>query len=241
VASGGAVVQSSPRPDLVRVAFGGTTLSFSYRNLDSIQEAVANAREQFNVLDMDANGYLDRAEVVDRFRFERGLFDDIDRDSDDKIFDQEMADYVTARAAPKAQSCQINVYDIGQGFFQVLDTSADGRISVREQKLIERTLVQAAHDRGGRLTPGQTGRHYHIEFVRGSYQLFGRNDGMIAQRPEFTQRPSVGPGWFQGMDRNSDGDLMWSEFIFSRRMFDELDADNDGLIDAQEAERADAL
>ena len=43
------------------------------------------------------------------------------------------------------------------------------------------------------------------------------------------------------MDRNLDGDVSWKEFLGPRHVFEELDADHDGLIDPFEAERATAL
>ena len=43
------------------------------------------------------------------------------------------------------------------------------------------------------------------------------------------------------MDRNLDGDVTWKEFLGPRHVFEELDADHDGLIDPVEAERATAL
>jgi hypothetical protein len=51
-------------------------------------------------------------------------------------------------------------------------------------------------------------------------------------------RAPVGPIWFQRMDRNLDGDLTWKEFLGPRHVFEELDADHDGLIDPKEAEKA---
>ena len=54
-------------------------------------------------------------------------------------------------------------------------------------------------------------------------------------------RAPVGPLWFQRMDRNQDGDLTWKEFLGPRRVFEELDTDHDGLIDAKEAEKAHPL
>jgi Ca2+-binding EF-hand superfamily protein len=206
--------------------------------VDPVERAVATALQQFNQMDADANGYLDRTETKERFRFERGLFDDMDRDGDGKIFGDEMRKYVSARAEPAAASCQVNIYNTGNGYFQLLDSSGDGRISVRELRGLEQTLYAAGLRHGGSLTPTQTGRHYHVEFVRAGYQLFGPTDGMVVQRPEFIQRPPVGPAWFQAMDRNGDGDVTWSEFLGPRRVFDELDADRDALIDHQEAERA---
>ena len=88
------------------------------------------------------------------------------------------------------------------------------------------------------LKPSDPVRHFHIEFVRGSYQLFGPTDQMVAQSPSFEQRTPIGPIWFQRMDRNNDGDLTWNEFLGPREVFDRLDADGDGLIDPVEAEKA---
>ena len=51
---------------------------------------------------------------------------------------------------------------------------------------------------------------------------------------------SVGPVWFQKMDRNHDGDVSRREFLGPRDVFDRLDRDTDGLIDADEAAKAGA-
>jgi hypothetical protein len=50
-----------------------------------------------------------------------------------------------------------------------------------------------------------------------------------------------GPLWFQKMDRNHDGDVSPREFLGPFEQFKKIDADGDGLIDAKEADRADAL
>jgi hypothetical protein len=42
------------------------------------------------------------------------------------------------------------------------------------------------------------------------------------------------------MDRNGDGDVSPREFLGSREDFRRIDADGDGLISAEEAERYDA-
>lgn len=240
----------APRPDLVRLSFGSITVTFSYRQIDPLQRAVDSAIVVFNQVDQDGNGYVDRDEIQgdDRYRWGRYLFDDMDRDGDEKVFAEEVQDYVSVVCEPASTTCQVNLYDTGQGFFQMMDSSGDGRISVRELRTLEEALREYADGPDGSIEPGESGRHYHVEFVRGSFQIFGESQRMVVQGPTFIERPAVGPIWFQRMDRNSDGDLTYDsrtsyggEFLGPREAFHLLDADGDGLVDAQEAERASEL
>lgn len=231
-------LDAAERSDYAKLAFSAAVVTFSHRNVDPIASAVESAMRQFNQLDTDANGYLDRDETAERVRFERGLFDLMDADGDDKIFADEMKHYVAARGEPAATTCRVNVYDTGYGFFMALDSNADGRVSLRE--LRQAPLALAHLDRDHRPGIGQKEpiRHFHIEFVRGSYQLFGPTEQLISQTPAFQRRRPIGPIWFQRMDRNNDGDLTWNEFLGPRDVFHGLDGDADGLIDPREAEKA---
>src|SRR5262249_21719780 len=51
---------------------------------------------------------------------------------------------------------------------------------------------------------------------------------------------TAGPVWFRKMDRNRDGDVSRKEVLGSDELFRLIDADGDGLISAEEAERYDA-
>ena len=207
---------------------------------DPVASAVADARQQFNRLDADQNGYLDRDELKENVRFQRGLFEAIDTDGDDKIFWPEMETYVRSRAEAAATRCDIVLHDLGHGFFETLDRNHDGRIGLREIRVAAATLQ-------GLRKAGQTGlratdppRRLHLEVVRGTFQLFGAGPAGESTVPRAVAQPRtpVGPVWFQRMDRNLDGDLTWKEFLGPRHVFEELDADHDGLIDPDEAEKA---
>lgn len=240
----------APRPDIVRLGFENVKVTFSYRRIDPVQRAIDSALLVFNQVDQDGNGYVDRDEIQgdDRHRWGRYLFDDMDRDGDQKVFGDEVRDYVAVVCEPAGTTCQVNLYDTGQGFFQMMDRNGDGRISIRELRTLDQSLSQYANAPGGSIVPGDSGRHYHVEFVRGSFQIFGESQRMVAQGPTFIERPAVGPIWFQRMDRNSDGDLTYDsqtsyggEFLGPREAFHLLDADGDGLVEAHEAERASEL
>jgi len=228
------------RPDVAVFGLTETDVALGVRSFDPITSAVTDARQQFNRLDVDQNGYLDRDELKENIRFQRGLFESIDTDADDKIFWQEMESYVRSRAEAAATRCDIVLHDLGHGFFEALDRNHDGRIGLREIRAAANTLQ-------GLRKPGQSGlkatdppRRLHLEVIRGTFQLFGTGTAGESTVPRnvVQTRAPVGPVWFQRMDRNMDGDLTWKEFLGPRHVFEELDANHDGLIDPMEAEKA---
>lgn len=221
--------------DFARLAFQPATVTFSHRNVDPQAAALEDAVRKFNSLDADANGYLTRDETAQRLRFERELFELIDADGDEKLFAEEMRAYVVALAEPAAATCRINVYDGGYGFFLALDANADGRVSEREKRQAAASLAKLERDGVPGIRANEPVRHFHIEFARGSYQLFGPNEQPAAESPAFQRQQMAGPVWFQRMDRNNDGDLIWNEFLGPRWAFDQLDMDGDELLDPSEA------
>jgi Ca2+-binding EF-hand superfamily protein len=225
------------RQDFAKVAFQPAVVTFSQLNLDPQSAAVDDAMRKFNSLDADANGYLTRDETTQALRFERELFELIDADGDEKIFADEMKEYVLALSEPAAATCRINIYDSGHGFFMALDANADGRVSEREKRQAAVSLARLERDGSPGIRPNEPVRHFHIEFARGTYQLFGPTQQPTAQAPSFQRRQLAGPVWFQRMDRNNDGDLIWNEFLGPRWVFDQLDADGDELLDTQEASK----
>ncbi|HEY1380298.1 MAG TPA: EF-hand domain-containing protein [Gemmataceae bacterium] len=231
------------RPDIATFRFGDTDVALAVRSFDPIAAAVADARQQFNRLDADQNGYLDRDELKENVRFQRGLFEAIDTDGDDKIFWPEMERYVRGRAEVAATRCEVVVHDLGHGFFEALDRNHDGRLGLRELRAAADTLRSLRKPGQAVLRATDPPRRLHLEVGRGSFQLFGTGgtgESTVPRIAAAAPRP-VGPVWFQRMDRNLDGDLTWKEFLGPRHVFEELDADHDGLIDPFEAEKATAL
>lgn len=230
---------TSSRSDAVTLKSPAFTLMLTSRKIDPIEEGISNAMQGFNELDTDANGYIDVTEASQRIRMQRGLFDMMDTDRDGKIFGPEMKEFVSVAGIPVASTCRLNVYDTGFGFFQILDTNSDGRLSAREMKDVGKSLSAMDRDGVPGLAPTEPTRNYRVEFSRGSFVLFGKIEPRsmtVTASPIYASRASQGPVWYQRMDRNNDGDLTWEEFLGSRRDFDRIDADKDGLIDLQEAE-----
>ena len=228
------------RPDFATFSFGDTQLALALRTFDPLGAAVGDARQQFNRLDADQNGYLDRDELKENVRFQRGLFEALDTDGDDKIFWPEMERYVRSRAEAAATRCDIVLHDLGHGFFEALDRNHDGRLGLREIRRGSETLLALRKPGQSLLRATDPPRRLHLEVIRGSFQLFGTGGAGESTVPRVVAQPRapVGPVWFQRMDRNNDGDLTWKEFLGPRHAFEELDADHDGLIDPKEAEKA---
>jgi len=228
------------RPDFAMFSFGDTRLVLALRTFDPVSAALTDARNQFNRLDADQNGYLDADELKNNVRFQRGLFETIDTDNDGKIFWPEMEAYVRSRAEAAATRCDIVLHDLGHGFYEALDLNHDGRLGLRELRAAPDTLRRLRKAGQSVLRPNDPPKRLHLEVVRGNFQLFGTGATGESTVPQIIAQPRtpVGPIWFQRMDRNQDGDLTWKEFLGPRHVFEELDADHDGLIDPKEAEKA---
>ncbi len=228
------------RPDVALFGLGETDLALAVKSFDPVKSALTDAQQQFNRLDADQNGYLDRDELKDSIRFQRGLFEAIDTDGNDMIFWPEMEAYVRSRAEAAATRCDIVLHDLGHGFFEALDRNHDGRIGLREIRVAADTLRVLRKTGQVSLRATDPPRRLHLEVVRGTFQLFGTGPAGESTVPRLVTQPRtpVGPVWFQRMDRNQDGDLTWKEFLGPRHVFEELDTNRDGLIDPTEAEKA---
>ncbi|HEY3787736.1 MAG TPA: EF-hand domain-containing protein, partial [Urbifossiella sp.] len=228
------------RPDVALFGLGETEVALAIRTFDPVKAALADAQTRFNRLDGDQNGYLERDELKENIRFQRGLFETIDVDGDDKIFWPEMENYVRRRAEAAATRCDVVLHDLGHGFFEALDRNRDGRIGLREIRVAAATLRAIRKPGQAGLRAADPPRRLHVEVIRGTFSLFGAGPAGESTVPKLVAqaRTAVGPIWFQRMDRNLDGDLTWKEFLGPRHVFEELDADHDGLIDPLEAEKA---
>jgi Ca2+-binding EF-hand superfamily protein len=246
LAAGGNRTDGDRVPDLATITLPTAVVTFSTREVDPYETSMAIAMRTFNELDQDNNGYLDRAESMIRERLARVLFDQIDADGDEKIFGEEMKEFIRAQGEPVATTCQVTAYDDGAGFFSALDANGDRRISMREMRYADRTLATMQRDDKPGLGVSEPARRYRIEFVRGVFNPFGTPDRpmnpQMAQMETAAVKPRpVGPIWFQRWDRNNDGDITWREFLGPRDAFEALDTDRDEMLDPREAAAATQL
>lgn len=196
--------------------------------------------DRFRSLDRDKNGYLDPTETNNYFVF-RDYFSFLDADGDGKVFEKELAaalDEVKGLTTAAARGlAAVEVAESGRGLFGAIDTDGDGRLSVRELRAMPKLTDRFDADKDGFLMPGEIPRRFQATFAHGlARTLITRQDPFSGEIVAEPLRPSVGPMWFQKMDRNRDGDVSRREFLGTDEEFRKIDTDGDGLLSSQEAE-----
>ncbi|HEX7449119.1 MAG TPA: hypothetical protein VF306_16315, partial [Pirellulales bacterium] len=116
-----------------------------------------------------------------------------------------------------------------------LDANHDYRLSTRELHNAAEILSQidANHDR--RLSADEIPQQLLLELSRNTAAGAQAERRAINREKRVRTATKKGPGWFQKMDRNDDGEVSPREFLGPRAAFAKLDADANGVIDADEA------
>jgi Ca2+-binding EF-hand superfamily protein len=199
-------------------------------------QARQDARAHFRALDANGDGYLDSKEVYhDPFDLVP-LLRLADRDGDGRLSLQEFTAYLDAQEKMLAASTLLTITDRGRRLFEMLDADHDGRLGPRELRAAWERLAPWDRDGDGSLTAEEVPHQFQLTISQGPFRIPGSAAAPPASRAPDRRR---GPLWFQKMDRNGDGDVSRREFLGSAEDFRRIDADGDGLIDPDEAERAD--
>jgi Ca2+-binding EF-hand superfamily protein len=190
------------------------------------------ALEQMARLDRNKNGYLEPAEV-----FLIGQFAAWDLNGDGMVPQKEL-ETAFANEARISRSCiQIDVTRHAPPLWARLDSNRDQLISVRELRQVKDLLAKYDADGDGAVAGRELPFQFAIQIVPATptSRLVTRGVTRVSRG---AQRRSVGPLWFDRMDRNGDGDISPREFLGTPEQFDKMDADRDGLIDPKEATAA---
>jgi Ca2+-binding EF-hand superfamily protein len=198
--------------------------------------------QQFDQLDTDKKGYLEKKQFEQpQFRFLRPLFELADRDGDGKLTKMEFTAFLDLQTAGASAITYLKVTDQGRGLFELLDANGDNRLSVRELRTGWSRLAPWDRNSDGLLAENEVPRQFQLVVDQGevTYPFQAAFFGAYsrAMRPQPGPR---GPVWFRKMDRNNDGDVSFREWLGTEEEFRRIDTDGDGLISAEEAEKADA-
>ncbi len=203
-----------------------------------------SALQTFRSFDRNRDGYLDDREVSFPAVTMVALMRLADRNSDGKVSEKEYLEFTDWRDRLNGQTTFLPVEDRGRRLFAHLDRDGDGRLSQRELKTAWSRLQTWDRDRTGAIRRDQMPQQYRLTVSYGRplrVTVAGPGGFAPPGRPgAATTVPAWrGPLWFQKMDRNRDGDVSRGEFLGTDEQFRRIDGDGDGLIDVEEAERAD--
>lgn len=204
--------------------------------------------QQFAQADADRSQSLDESEfpVVQSIVANAGVtadFAELDLDDDLQLTRTELLGTVEREQAVIASSIEVGVEQEGRTLFSRLDSDSDRRLTRREFRNSIAAFSELDADQDGRISDTDLQTSYVLTIGLGRSEL-RRNDGrMTIQMLEANRADAIlpseqslqGPVWFQRMDRNRDGDVSFREFPGTIEMFNRLDTDSDGLINAAEA------
>ncbi len=183
------------------------------------------------------------AEQAKENTFLAGIFELADRNGDGKLTQNELEAFLDVQTKGTHSFTTVSLADHGYGLFELLDANHDNRLSPRELKGAWRVLESWDTDKDGFITQKELPRQFQLTLSQGLRVGNARFAVVGAPRSRFDSLPASGkkgPVWFRKMDKNGDGDVSRREFLGSDEDFRRIDTDGNGLIDVEEAERADA-
>ncbi|HET6881701.1 MAG TPA: hypothetical protein VFI31_16175 [Pirellulales bacterium] len=225
------IVAHSPRGLLLRLADMRLQIVVDDRPPADEQ---ASAQAQFDALDKDKNGYLEKDEVKDSAPDAAQMFEEADANADGKLYLEELTAY-RRRQQPQSSAIHSVAADDQDVLFPLLDINHDGRLTTRELQAAGESLRVIDVDGDGRIELEELPGAVTLWLGRGMpANMAPRRSMMAAAVPP---SPS-GPPWFVSMDANRDQEVSLDEFPGTAAKFHSLDLDADGFLSASEAQTA---
>ena len=219
-----------------RFQFASTPLDFELRD-----EAGSpyGSDEQFQRIwelwDTTTDGYLDADEYAAvQGAFFQLEFAAVDADGDEKIVPDEAIEVLLRRQAAQRSRIRLEVDPDESLLWNRIDRNQDDRLSERELRDAHQQLAKLVGD-DGTLDPDRLMSGVRVRIARGGGDQRFNVPG-VDDEAEGREVSVDGPEWFTQMDRNRDGELARHEFLGTTRQFDELDKDESGFIEPNEAE-----
>ncbi|MGF1582962.1 MAG: hypothetical protein ACFCD0_26885 [Gemmataceae bacterium] len=181
--------------------------------------------------------YLTMVDLIDRrYTYLRKVFPLFDKNGDRKITEAEIQRFWNLLQRSRNQYVSVKFQSEGRKLFTVIDGNRDGRLTMRELLSAWDDLKTLDFDKDEQISEQEFPKEFTVYVSQG--RIYSTNNPYTPRPVSRTSYRGNGPLWFQRMDTNGDGDVSAREFLGDRGIFDRLDADKDGLIDAIEATKA---
>jgi len=186
----------------------------------------------------NGKGFLLEGDIAGpQFQALRVLFDMVDRDADGKMTRVEYDAFFALQRSFTSLPLSLIYSAQTPSLFQFLDVNADGRLSMREVRTSWDRLIALETTDKSQVTRAALMPQGAIRFGRSTEVSSMNSVAMYTQTPN--RQSTRGPTWFRKFDRNGDSELSRNEFPGTQVDFDKLDADHDGYVSVEEAEKAD--
>lgn len=186
----------------------------------------------FMYADTDKNDYLDEKEAA---RSIYGTsFREMDTDGNKMVFEEEVKAYGES-LSNGTQGITLSLHDKGQSLFSMLDENVDQTISVREAAKAIDLLKRFDSNQDGEIEAQELLPTYQVSVDYTAPDGLGIYFQTTGFNPAMRYNNSENSGWVKMLDINLDGEVSRFEFPYSKQTFDELDKNQDGAIDNEEA------
>jgi Ca2+-binding EF-hand superfamily protein len=197
-----------------------------------------DARRTLQALDGNHDGFIDTLEASTAPTPQSFSISAADGDGDGKATADEVESLLRRQRAALRGQIRMSVVDRDDALFAALDHDGDLLLDAREIAQSSRVLAALDRDHDGELS---------IREIPGSMVVVISRDDAPPNAPlpagapaSEAPRAANGAPWFAAMDANGDGDISRLEFLGSAEQFSQFDTNQDGFLDADEANRSPA-